>query len=181
MMRKSLLVFFAIVAYCSITLAQITSSDELGVGLRFQKTEQLYWENGVGLDYTSDFLLQKRIHLKMSYATSRLGSAIGSNAIRQDNYLIGADWRFRAQKPFQLFTGLNTGFFHADMENATFNVLPHNSLLLSAEAGLFYKFKFPIATSLSVGYNLISGDGVSTPGSLFPVFYQLSVFYYLGK
>jgi hypothetical protein len=117
----------------------------------------------------------------MSYITSRLGSAISSNAIRQENYLIGADWRFRAKKPFQIFAGLNTGYFHADMENEIFNVLPHNSLMLSVEAGLFYKFKFPIATSLSAGYNLINGDGVSTPGSLFPVFYQLSVFYYLEK
>jgi hypothetical protein len=176
-MKKILVLFLLLVFLTPIMKAQLTASDELGVGLRFQKTEQLYWENGVGLDYTSDFLLNKHIHLKMSYATSRLGSAMIGNAVRQDNLLVGADWRFRAQKPFQLFAGLNTGYFHADMENAVFEVLPHNSMLLSAETGLYYKFKFPLAASLSVGYNLINGDGVSNPGTLFPVFYQLSVLY----
>ncbi|MFT3751696.1 MAG: hypothetical protein QM800_02080 [Paludibacter sp.] len=176
-MKKILLLFFTVMLLAPAMKAQLTASDELAVGLRFQKTEQLYWENGVGLDYTSDFLVKKQIHLKMSYATSRLGSAMIGNAVKQDNFLVGADWRFRAQKPFQIFAGLNTGFFHADMENSTFNVLPHNSMLLSGEAGLYYKFKFPLAASLSVGYNLINGDGVSKPGTLFPVFYQLSVLY----
>lgn len=160
--------------------AQFADNYELGVGARFQKTEQLYWENGLGLDYTSDFLLHKKIHLKMSYATSRLGSAIGSNALKQDNYVIGADWRFRSNKDFQIFAGVNTGFFHYDTELPMFDVLPHNSMLFSLETGLFYKFKFPLATSLSVGYNLINGDGISKPGTLFPVFYQLSVFYYIA-
>lgn len=180
-MKKILFLFVAVMLQIPVMKAQLIASDELGVGLRFQKTEQLYWENGVGLDYTSDFLQKKRIHLKMSYATSRLGSAMLGNAVRQDNFLVGADWRFRSQKPLQIFAGLNTGFFHADMENSVFDVLPHNSLLLSAEAGLFYKFKFPLAASLSVGYNLINGDGMSKPGTLFPVYYQMSVLYYIGR
>jgi hypothetical protein len=33
--------------------------------------------------------------------------------------------------------------------------------------------------NLSVGYNLINGNGVSSPGTLFPVFYEMSIFYYL--
>ena len=133
------------------------------------------------MDYTSDFLLKKHIHLKLSYATSRLGSAMIGNAVRQDNILVGADWRFRSQKSLQILAGLNTGFFHADMESPIFDVLPHNSMLLSAETGLFYKFKFPLAASLSVGYNLITGNGVTVPGTLFPVYYQLSFLYYIGK
>ena len=181
-MRKVFIFLAAFMLFIPFINAQKDSSTyELGVGLRFQKTEQLYWENGVGADFTSDFLLHKKIHLKLSYATSRIGSAFLSNAIRQDNYVIGADWRFRSTKDFQIFAGLNTGFFHADMETTQFNVLPHNSMLFSLETGLFYKFKFPLATSLSVGYNLINGDGLTVPGSLFPVFYQLSVFYYIGK
>ena len=54
-------------------------------------------------------------------------------------------------------------------------------MLLSGEAGLYYKFKFPLAACLSVGYNLINGDGVSKPGTLFPVFYQLSVLYMIPE
>ena len=167
--------------FITVINAQAIKPFELAVGLRVQKTEQLYWENGLTADYTSDFLLHKKIHLKISYVSSRLGSAFLTNAIRQDNILIGADWRFRSDKDFQLFAGLNTGFFHADMELPQFDVLPHNSILLQLETGLFYKFKFPMATSLSVGYNAINGDGVNVPGSLFPVYYQLSVFYYINK
>ena len=178
-MKKILFTSFFFCLFSLVILAEEPASYELGVGLRFQKTEQLYWENGVGADFTSDFLLQKKIHLKLSYATSRLGTAFLSNAIRQDNYLIGADWHFMADKPFQIFAGLNTGFFHADMESPQFDVLPNNSLLFSVEAGMSYKFKFPVTVSLSTGYNLISGDGLTVPGSLFPVFYQLSVYYHL--
>jgi len=159
--------------------AQDSNSDELGVGLRFQKTEQLYWENGVGIDYTSSFLLKKHIHLKMSYFTSGLGSAMFENALLQDNFVVGFDWRFRPQKNLNFFVGLNTGFFNVDLINATFNSLPQNSMLFSAETGFFYKFKFPLATSLSVGYNFINGNGIDRPGTLFPVYYQLSVFYYI--
>jgi len=178
-MRKVVLCVLFSIVFVVQSNAQFASNYELGVGLRIQKTEQLYWENGIGLDYTSDFLMKKKIHIKMSYASSRIGSAFGTNAIKQDNYLIGADWRFRSDKDFQIFVGSNTGFFHFDTENPIFDVLPNNSMLLSLETGLFYKFKFPLATSLSVGYNIINGDGVSKPGTLFPVFYQLSVFYCL--
>jgi len=180
-MKKNIIVVLLLIFCITETYAQFTNNYELAMGVRFQKTEQLYWENGVGLDYTSDFLMQKKIHLKMSYASSRIGSAFGTNAIKQDNYLIGADWRFRTETDFQIFAGMNTGFFHYDTEDPIFDVLPNNSMLLSVETGLFYKFKFPMAASLSVGYNLINGDGVSKPGTLFPVFYQLSVFYYINK
>lgn len=187
-MRKPFLILLVFSLFVQFTKSQdnvaVTNSQnipqEFGVGIRVQKTEGLYWENGVSADYTADFLLHKHVHLKLSYVTSRLGTALATNAIRQDNYILGADWRFMPDKPFQIFTGLNTGFFHADMENSVFNVLPHNSLLLSVEAGLSYKFKKPFGVNLSAGYNVISGDGVSSPGTLFPVYYQLSVFYYFG-
>jgi len=180
-MRKFGFFLLAFAIYSSFLEAQSSGTDELGVGLRFQKTEQLYWENGVAMDYTSDFLFKKQLHLKMSYVTSGLGSAMIGNAVLQDNFIVGADWRFRSQKDLQIFAGLNVGYFNANMDNQIFDVLPHSSMLFAAETGLFYKFKFPLATSLSVGYNFINGDGVSKPGTLFPLYYQLSVFYYISK
>ncbi len=182
-MRKTLLGWLVLFLFVPWVQSQTTTAPyELGVGLRLQKTEQLYWENGFTADYTSDFLLHKKIHLKMSYVTSRIGSAFMTNAVRQDNIIIGADWRFRSTKNLQIFAGLNTGFFNADMEQLSqFKDLPHSSLLLQLETGLFYKFKFPLVTSLSIGYNAVSGDGLTIPGTLFPVYYQLSVFYYINK
>lgn len=178
-MRKLQLVLIVFFALATSVSAQIKEKYDLKVGLVFQKTESLYWENGVGADFTSDFLLNKQIHLKATYLTSRLGSGIGSNAILQDNFLLGADWRFRSDKDLQIMAGLNAGVFVADYGNPVFDVLPNSSMLLSVETGLVYRFKFPITAGLTVGYNLKSGNGVDVPGSLFPVFYRLSVFYNL--
>jgi len=178
-MKRFFLLFLSSFLFIGIVDAQQADSYDLAVGLKFQKTEQLYWENGVGVDYTSGFLFDKQVHLTLGYITSRLGSAMIGNAVKQDNYLLGADWHFRSKKDFQILAGINTGFFHADMEIPQFEVLPHNSMLLSLETGLYYRFKFPASASLTVGYNLITGDGMTTPGTLFPLFYQLSVYYRL--
>ena len=143
----------------------------------FQKTEALYWENGIGVDVSSQQLLNDKLHLKFNYLSSRLGSAMFSNALRQDNLLLGADWRFRSDKDLQILAGLNTGIFMADYETDIFNDLPASSMLFQVETGLVYRFKFPVTASLTAGYNLISGDGVGVPGSIFPVFYKLSFYY----
>jgi hypothetical protein len=76
---------------------------------------------------------------------------------------------------------LNTGYFHADYEEDIFDVLPNNAFLFSVDAGLSYEFRIPLTVSLSAGYNLISGTGTSGPGTLYPVFYQMSVFYTIFK
>jgi hypothetical protein len=175
MIKKTIL--FIIIVYFLFPIIAKSQNDEVNLGIRIQKSQKFYWENGITADYTSDFLLKKRIHLKASIVSSRLGTALNNNAIKQENYIIGADWRFRSEKSFQFFAGLNTGFFHADMEEEIFQVLPHNSFLLQFEGGLSYKFKFPIVATLSLGYNFIGGNGVTSPGTLFPVYYQLSVFY----
>ena len=73
------------------------------------------------------------------------------------------------------------GYFHADYEEAVFNVLPNNSFLLSLDAGLYYEFKAPVTIDLSAGYNFISGKGSSGPGTLYPFFYQMSIYYTLLK
>jgi hypothetical protein len=102
---------------------------------------------------------------------------MSSNAIKQDNYLISAAYQFRQQKQFQPFARLNTGYFHADYEEDIFDVLPNKAFLLSIDAGLSYEFRIPLTVSLSAGYNLNSGTGSSGPGTLYPVFYQMTIFY----
>jgi hypothetical protein len=146
-------------------------------GFLFQKTHYLYSENGLGFDISSNSILEKKIHLKFAYLSSRFGSAINSNAIKQDNITLGADWRFRSEHNLQILAGINTGFFIADYEDPTFEVLPNTALLLSVESGLVYNFDFPISTALTAGYNLRIGNGDNVPGSIFPFFYRLSVYY----
>jgi hypothetical protein len=181
MNKTCIKILFTLLLFSNLLTAQENKPYDLAMGLRIQKTNKLYLENGLATDFSSQSILNKKLHLKLSYVSSRFGSAVNSNAIKQDNYIVGLDWRFRSEKDFQIFTGINSGFFHADMEDPIFDVLPHNSLLFSAEVGAFYKFKFPMAMSCSAAYNIINGNGIDTPGTLYPFYCQLSAFYFLRK
>ena len=126
-------------------------------------------------------IADNRIHIGVSYVTTRLGSAMGSNAIKQGSFLLSPGFYFRHTKQLQPFTRLNFGYFHADYEYAVFDVLPNKAFLYSIDAGLSYEFGLPFTVSLSAGYNFNSGTGSSGPGTLFPVFYQMSACYTVLK
>ncbi len=167
-------------------LAQDTNNEsdrigELKGGILIQKTQKLYWENGFALDFTSPKILDSRVHLGLSYATSRLGSALNSNAIKQDNFLFSMAYYFRHHKQFQPFTRVNLGYFLADYEDPIFDVLPNSAFMNSIDAGLSYCFNAPLTVNLSLGYNLNTGNGTTGPGTLFPVFYQMRIYYTLSK
>jgi hypothetical protein len=147
------------------------------VGIRFQKTVDLYYENGI----TGQYYFTNRVIFGASYITSRLGSAMSSNAIKQDNYILSGSYLFRPKKPLQTFVRLNTGYFFADYESDIFNNLDNSSALLSLDAGLLYSFKSPLKLNLSLGYNVFTGDGINGPGTLYPVFFQTSVMWNLKK
>ena len=185
-MKKKLFLFTFFISSFFCLHAQSSGANdgwlgELKGGFRIQKAQKLYWENGFSFDFASPKIADNRIHLGMSYVTTRLGSAMGSNAIKQDNYLISAGYHFRHQKQFQPFARLNTGYFHADYEEAIFDVLPNSAFLFSIDAGLYYEFNIPLTASLSAGYNLNSGSGTSGPGTLYPFYYQMSIFYTIFK
>jgi len=141
------------------------------VGLRFQKTQDLYYENGV----TTQFNLNDRWAIGGSYYTSRLGSALGSNAIKQDNFIVSAAYSFRPQKRLRPFIRANTGYFIADYEADIFDDLTSSSVLASVDVGIVYRFKTPLKIGLSVGYNAVTGSGSEGAGTLYPIFYQTSV------
>jgi hypothetical protein len=185
-MKKKIVLSILFVASVLCSQAQSSGTNagwpgELKGGIRIQKAQKLYWENGFSFDVASPKIADSRIHFGLSYVTTRLGSAVGSNAIKQDNYLISAGFHFRHQKQLQPFIRLNTGYFHADYEDEIFNVLPNSAFLMSADAGLSYEFRVPFTVSLSAGYNLTSGNGTSGPGTLYPFYYQMSIFYTILK
>lgn len=185
-MKKKFVLSVLFISSILFSQAQSTSTNygwpgELKGGIRIQKAQKLYWENGFSFDFASPKIADSRIHFGVSYVTTRLGSAMGSNAIKQDNYLISGGYHFRHQKQLQPFTRLNTGYFHADYEEDIFDVLPNTSFLFSVDAGFSYEFRIPITASLSAGYNVISGSGTSRPGTLYPFYYQMSIFYTILK
>ncbi|TXK36708.1 outer membrane beta-barrel protein [Pontibacter qinzhouensis] len=142
----------------------------LDIGIRFQKSLDMYYENGL----TAQYMLTERWAVGAHYVSSRLGSAMGSNAIRQDNMLVSGAYLFRPQRLLRPFVRANLGYFRADYEADIFDRLPNTSALASAEAGLSYPITPPLKVSGSLGYNALTGDGTSGPGTLFPIFYQLS-------
>jgi hypothetical protein len=185
-LKKNFLLSLLFIAsfFCIRAQTSETKKDwigDLNIGFRIQKAQKLYWENGLALDFISPKIGNKHIHLGFSYVTTRLGSAMGTNAIKQDNLIVNIGYFFRNEKKLQPFARLNTGYFYADYESEIFDELPNTALLLSIDTGLSYKFNAPITLNLSAGYNLNSGNGASGPGTLFPVFYQISVFYNLLK
>lgn len=147
----------------------------LEVGLRVQKSVNLYYENGVTARYSDERLLSRQLYWGLSYVTSRLGSAMGSNAIKQDNFIFSGTYYFRPKKAIQPFLGMNIGYFYADYEYAVFNDLPNTSVLLSPEAGLSYQTTLPLKIGASLGYNLITGNGIKGPGTIYPVYFQTSI------
>ncbi len=148
-------------------------------GIRIQKTQKLYWENGFTFDMTCSGLMNYRLHFGLSYVSSRLGSAMGSNAIKQDNYIFSTSYHFRSSKSLQPIGRINLGYFYADYEDPVFDVLPNTSIIIGLEVGLVYDFDFPLTVSLSAGYTLTAGNGTSGPGTLYPIYYQMSVYYTL--
>ncbi len=147
------------------------------LGLRLQKTVDLYFENGISGQYQ----LTERVMIGATYISSRLGSAMGSNAIKQDNFLLSGAWMFRPAKPLKPFVRANLGYFTADYESDIFKSLTNTSAIASVDAGLAYTFKSPIKLNLSLGYNGITGSGSSGAGTLYPVFYQTSILWNLAK
>jgi len=180
-MINYLLKILCFLGFCIILtpqkIAGQESNREFTAGIRLQKTHNLYFENGITADYTCAKLWDKRIHLGFSYVTSRLGTAFHSNALKQDNYLGTLQFNFRRKKILSPIVKLNTGYFYVDLENPIFSDLPHTSALLSIEGGILINLKLPIRIALTFGYNFITGNGLSGPGTLFPLFYQLSISY----
>lgn len=168
------ILFLWILIFVCPAYSQVHSFD---VGLRFQKTVGLYYENGL----TGQYSLTKRWVVGAAYSTSRLGTAWGTNAIGQDNFLLSGAYLFQPERSLQPFIRANLGYFSADYGSEIFNSLMHTSAIASADAGLGYAFKFPVKMNLSIGYNAITGNGTSGAGTLYPVFYQASILYHLPK
>ncbi|SFQ77744.1 hypothetical protein [Hymenobacter arizonensis] len=153
----------------------------LEAGLRFQKTLNLYYENGLTVQYRNPGLLSNRLQVGLTYVSSRLGSAIGSNAIKQDNVFLSGAYLFRMQRTVHPFVRANAGWFRADYESEIFKNLTNSSPTVSTELGVLVPTKYRFNAAASVGYNLITGDGSDSPGTLFPLFYQLSLTYSIFK
>ncbi|MHA6248571.1 hypothetical protein ACXYMU_11580 [Pontibacter sp. CAU 1760] len=153
----------------------------LEVGVRLQKTLNLYYENGATIQATHPALLHNRLKFGLTYVTSRLGSAANSNALKQDILFASVAYLFRHERALQPYVQANAGWFHADYESEIFQNLENTSPLLAMETGLSLRITPRAKAASSVGLNLITGDGSDSPGTLYPIFYQLSLMWALAR
>jgi hypothetical protein len=152
----------------------------LNGGIRIQKSHNFYWENGLTLDYSHPKVLNSKLHVGFSYYTTKLGSAIASNnVLNQDNYLFSAAYIFRNESIIRPIAQINFGKVFVDYESRIFDVLDNSALLFSAETGVFLDFKFPVKVMLNLGYNLITSDGTSGVGTVYPLYYKCSLLYHI--
>lgn len=155
-------------------------AQHLNVGVKAQKTQLMYWENGISARYSFASFKPDQFQVGLDYITSRLGTAFQSNALKQDSYIASATWYFIKEKAFHFFTKFNMGYFHVNLEEDFFDELPNTAFLLSPEVGFSYDFKnLPIAINLGSGYNIGLVEESKSPGTLQPLFYNLTVYYKL--
>ncbi len=145
-------------------------AQEISANLKLQKSIGLYWENGFSVEFCDSALFNEKLRLGLSYASSNLGSAISSNAINQHQFLLSADYPWLKQKLIKPITKLNIGYFTCNYGDPIFDVLPNKSLLLSFEFGGECIVYQNIYIRSAFGYNLISGNGIDTPGTIYPTF-----------
>ena len=153
-------------------------AQDFKIGIKFQKTHSLYWENGVSAQYSFVKIRPGQLYVGLDILSSRLGSALGSNALKQNTYLGSLSYYFRKNKAFKIITKVNAGFFKVDLGNELFNELPDTALLLSPELGLVYDFKHKLLSlNLGAGLNVNTKTEGESPGTLQPLFYNLTMFY----
>jgi hypothetical protein len=154
------------------------SGQELNVGLRFQKTHTLYWENGVSGQYSFKNIKPGKLYFGFDYASSRFGSAINSNALKQDRFIGSLAWFWRKGNAFRYYSKLNIGYFKVNLEEDIFSELPSSATFFAPEIGFSYDISsMPIKLNLGSGLNFEQGEGGTTPGTLLPLYYHLTIYY----
>jgi hypothetical protein len=174
-MKKTIL--FAALLSCVLASAQ-----QLNVGLRFQKTHSMYWENGISAQYSFANFKPDRFYVGFDFVTSSLGTAMGSNALKQSSYIFSGSWYFNHGKQFRLIGRLNVGYLFANLEDEIFDELPSTAFLLAPEFGMSYQFKdLPIRINAGLGYYLGVQEAYNTPGTFQPLYYHFTLYYNLLK
>lgn len=105
-LKKNYLLLF--IVFSTMFYDSVCAQDSfLDVGVRVQKTVNLYWENGVSIQYSNRNVKADNLYFGFSYLSSRLGSALNSNAIKQDYLLFNTSWYFRKQHILRPLVRLN--------------------------------------------------------------------------
>lgn len=173
-MRKMLVLVF--VACCFSAFSQ-DSTFTISAGGRFKKYVGFYWQNGISAEFSSSKILNKKVSFALNVASSKLGTALIKNAIPTLEIELSAINYFRASKKVNPFIRLNAGIAAASFGDDRFDNVTNKSALLSVETGVKIKVYKSFDVLLGGGLNAITGNGFSNLGTVYPVYFQLSVMY----
>lgn len=164
-----------IILLCTCLFSVANAKDEqLALGLRLQQSINMYNEHGITIDYNPKNLLNEKLSFGVTYVSSRFGSAFNSNAIIQDNIMLHSTYVFSSSS-LSPIARLNAGYCFADYESSLFDDIDASMPLLSLEAGARYAFDNTLKIQASLGYNLITSDGSSGIGTVYPLFVQCTL------
>ena len=152
-------------------------SPSFHAGIRFERAVDFYWYNGVSAEYTSPKLINNRLGIGFNFLSSRLGTAMSSNAIPFYEIDLSGSYYLRNGKSLQPYFRLNTGFAKASYGDDVFRSIPDHAMILSVEAAMTYRFNIPVKISLGGGYNVLTGNGSKGLATIFPAYGQCSVMY----
>ena len=173
MLHYSILI--TILYFFTIHIHSLASESELFLGVKLQKTHALYYENGFNTEYSSSAFLGNQFHSGFSYITNRFGSAFNSNAVKQDNILFHTSYTFLKKAILNPFIKLNAGFIIADYQSPLFDDIDNTMPLISMDLGLSYTPFNPLKTQVSLGYNIITSDGTSGVGTVYPLYFNIII------
>lgn len=176
-MRNLLLLSVVTTIFFTRISAQDSTSYSFEVGVKSKKYVGFYWENGISAEFKSPKIINNRVALGFNLVSSRLGSAFRSAALPTLETEFSAIYYFRYTKSFQPLVRLNAGLAHVNYGSSLFNSLTQNAPLISLEVGVSYSLPTNLRMVLSGGYNILSGNGSTGLGSVYPIYSQFSLLY----
>lgn len=131
---------------------------------------------GLQVSYASPALLGGKPRFSASYSTTRIATALGSNALAEDRLQAGAGWHFRTARTLSPYAGVNIGFTRFDREDEQlFELLDNSAPILSLLLGLEARLHPAIRASGSVGYSALQSSTV------YPFLASVGVHYHLNR
>jgi hypothetical protein len=173
-MRKIFLI--VLIASCFSSFSQ-DSTFTISAGGRFKKYVGFYMQNGISAEFSSSKILNKKVSFGLNIVSSKLGTALLNNAIPTLEVELSAIKYFRVTKKVNPFVRLNTGFASANFGDERFDNITNKSALLSVETGVKTKVYKSFDVLLGGGLNAITGNGFSNLGTIYPLYYQISLMY----
>lgn len=142
----------------------------LRIGTHLEQNSSL--QPGLELSYDNPAWLKGHPRFTLSYSTTRLATATGSNGLVKDRLLIASAWYFRPTKRIDPYLQLELGYARFNLENAEiFALLDNDAPLVSVlfgletrwldqRAGVYGDFGFSLIHSSTV-YPFVASIGVN--------------------